>query len=388
LIVGPIVWFLSGRLSFECLQWTLRVVLSGLPTVMSFHALCRGLGKKDVSVASCFGRLPVAFWTQEEWCELWISFWACWPALMLLRFATRRLPQLLPNYQSHELLLPSELDRALIVFAVWLQFWRGSQLLNGAIHSILSSVNAGVCAGPVAVVTRFTSTMPLRRQFNIIVGIGSAIVSNRNTGNVFTIIAAALVIGLMTITWTFYNAFRLVCDIMALLTLCFAAVDSSHIACSKSKDFYVKRLSFWVLLQIWRTCSQVPLVGSGLSLATPIAFTLFFIAGDHIVSWLLIPFAVRLESFPRAVATAITPSSCFPRWLRSKRKSSECSGKGGSNEQPEEVVRTPWDSSENWQRFEQTLFSMFVSPVIDFVGISNLKAACAMKVVCADEAAP
>ena len=46
--------------------------------------------------------------------------------------------------------------------------------------------------------------------------------------------------------------------------------------------------------------SQVPIMGAGLSLASPLAFSLFFLGGDHLLQWLLIPLAATLETFPKA----------------------------------------------------------------------------------------
>merc|ERR1719473_2690577 len=130
--------------------------------------------------------------------------------------------------------------------------------------------------------------LPLRSRFFSLVEMASTVFQNSNLGNILKIMIALVVVGVIAITWTFYHALRLVCDVLTLLTVCFAAIDSAGLVFKGSKDFYIKRLSFWVLLQIWKTFSQVPILGSCLTLATPIAFSLFFLAGDHLLRWLLI----------------------------------------------------------------------------------------------------
>merc|ERR1719213_1037678 len=100
---------------------------------------------------------------------------------------------------------------------------------------------------------------------------------------------------------------------MGLLTVLFAALDSANIVSKGSKEFYVKRLSFWILLQIWTSLSQVPIVGSGLSLTTPFAFSLFFLAGDHLLQWLLIPLAMWVTTLPTAL-TRSAATAYLSRW--------------------------------------------------------------------------
>jgi hypothetical protein len=374
LIVGPMIWLLSGHLSSPCLEWTLRCVLLGMPTLLSFHAACNALCKRDESPSWQFARLPIVFWTPEEWCELWISFWACWPALMLLKVASQRLPVMFPDYQTKEFLLPSELKRALIIFTLWLQFWQGSILVNHTIHSMLGSLNADVFSGPVGIVKRVLSTLPLRLHFLTMVESVNTIFRKRNFGNACIVAAIVVAISCTVLAWTFYHALRLVCDVLAMLCTCFAAIESAGIVFNGSKDFYIKRLSFWVLLQIWRALLMIPIMGSGLNLASPIVFSLGFLAGDHFLKWLLIPLAARLERLPRSLVISITYAAssarCSPM-LWEKNEAHEKCGKLAKKSNP-------------WHIIEGTLFSMFVAPITELMSISNMRAAVAVRSLLAD----
>jgi len=251
-------------------------------------------------------------------------------------------------------------------------------LLNYSMHSVLSAINSGICAGPIALAKRLASALPQRPRLGSVVEMGSAIFHNRKFDCVLKIGIVVVVLGIMSVTWTFYHTFRLVCDVMALLSVCFAAVDSANIVFKNSKDFYVKRLSFWVLLQIWNTLSLVPIMGAGLSLASPIAFSLFFLGGDHLLQWLLIPVAVTLESFPKAVTSTLASGLCSSPWSRAP---------GGKNEIDGKPEWPPGSSCTPRHVFQETLFNMFVAPVANLPCISNVRAVWALKALLSDTSA-
>lgn len=375
LIAGPMLWFLSGHLSPLGLQWTLSIVLSGLPTLMSFHAACRGLAKQDTSIAWSFGILDIQFLTQEEWCELWIAFWALWPVLMMLRFATQRLPHALPDYQSNQILLPNELDRALIVFTLWIQFWQGGILLNHTIRFTLGG-NGAMFSAPRALLKRWVPSLPSMPGINTAIQLKNVAFRKQSFGSTLQMAILLVVASILVVTWAFYHTLRLACEVLVLITVCVAAVDSANIVSQGSKDFYIKRVSFWVLLQVWRTFCQVPLLGSGLSLATPFAFSLFFVAGDHILAWLLIPLAARLWSLPKFLTNTLMSLA----WTRPKSLDIRHEA-----EVKPDAQRLCAHKPKHLQILERTFFNIFVAPVTELFSVSNMRVALAVRSLLAED---
>jgi len=248
-------------------------------------------------------------------------------------------------------------------------------MLHYVIRSMLGGENGGMLSAPMALVRGCSSAMPLLPRIHTVVELSNTVFKYRTVGTTLQMLIVLLVVSLFAITWTFYHAFHLLCDVMGLLTVCFAAVDSANLVFSGSRDFYVKRLSFWVLLQIWRTVSQVPFVGSGLSLLTPFAFSLFFVAGDHILLWLLIPLAGWLESLTRVLATNL--ASMDSPWSRGLDVERQVSAKR------EEPVPRSCAPKSKWQFLDETLFELFVAPLAGLLDISNMRAALAINAVLA-----
>jgi len=242
----------------------------------------------------------------------------------------------------------------------------------------------GILAVPVALTNRVTSTLRLMPRMNTVVDLGSAIFQNRTMGSALQMLVVLVVVGFVVITWMFYHAFRLACDVMVLLAVCFAAMDSAHVVFKGSKDFYVKRLSFWVLLQIWRTLSKLPVIGSGLSLTTPIAFSLFFIAGDHILAWLLMPLAAWLESLPQFLGTTLASLVCPWAKRREDQNLLSLSPKGESDAKKETLEQRASMHKKDWHFLESTFFNPFIAPVTELLSISNMKVFLALKALLAD----
>lgn len=367
-LVGPFVWILTGFLSPRCLHWSWTVVLLVLPTLLSFDASRRRLVKQEPNHPQHNAGVLATLRSSEEWCRMWLSFWACWPLLMILRFATQRLPQVLPEYWDDEFLLPSELDRAFIVLTLWVQFWQGSFLINHTLRSFSVMLNLGILAAPCALAKRLASTFWLGPRASTLLDVSRFLSSSSSMFGQSVIMM--VVLGIVIVTWTFYQAFRLACGIMTLAALFFVAMESANVAISSSGDLYVKRLSFWVFLQIWTTLVQTPIVGAGLGLATPIVMSFFFLAGDHLLRWLLIPLAEWLETLPNALLVSLVAGSA---------QRSDLSAKKGSNEKPEEVTVTSSrqaskgaGASKYFQSLERTLFGLFVTPVAESFGFSNV----------------
>jgi len=244
-----------------------------------------------------------------EWCEMWISFWACWPVLMFMQILIQRLPLYFAKSNVEDFLLPGELDRAFIIFIIWLQFWRGSLVLHHSMRSVLSITNVSVCLGNG--LGRITSLLlpgklnKLLPCMQTVLDTGSYISRYRSLshGLIFVVVGVILVV-----LWTCYHAISLLCQVITLLILCFVAMDSANVVLKRSEDLYIKRLSFWVLLQIWTSCSQIPMLGSCLQLATPLAINLFYLGGDHLVLWLLIPCVSHVETSLGSLVRRPAPS--------------------------------------------------------------------------------
>jgi len=310
LAVAPLLWFGSGLLSAGVLQQVLACMISVVPVALSFAHVWLTVPQEDA------GEKDVKRQTQEIR-RTWLSYWVCWPILELLYIAVQWLPR------RRQVTVPvTEMQQVLLVMVVWLQFWQAERLLSflrvvgvpictklpaeliSQLRKRLSFIFGGVTGRPDLSTTKPSPYVPaaLQRQLEMASRAGrwSRFVEVFLQGNSVSILA--ILLGLAILAVLFQRAVRLFTDLMDVAIFSFAATDTADVVFGFSEDFYLKRLCFWVLAISWSILLGVPLLRDALHLFTPLALGSFFLAGESILRFLLIP---PVDTISSSLASAV-----------------------------------------------------------------------------------
>eukprot|EP00929_Paragymnodinium_shiwhaense_P054339 TRINITY_DN27230_c0_g1_i3.p1 TRINITY_DN27230_c0_g1~~TRINITY_DN27230_c0_g1_i3.p1 ORF type:complete len:401 (-),score=46.17 TRINITY_DN27230_c0_g1_i3:3-1205(-) len=362
---GPCFWFLSAALPLAWLPATVSLAVSLLPTLLSLQVLRQSFLKQKTDDSAEYSAKAES--VAHVRCERWLSFWICWPMLVVLNAACVRLPRLLAGSPQAVALITWDSQRALVLFAIWLQLWKGSSLFGSTIRWLLTKASCDVLMSPLRAATRFCSswlgrTVGLQRAVQLVSGAIELANSHRS---LWKFILSAVVAVIMVVSWTFYRAIHLMCSVLTLLTLVLAVGDTANIVYEGSKTFYVKRLSFWVLLQLWHVASKAPLVGTLLSLVTPAALGLFFLAGDRMLEWVVLPAIAQAPTLPRAF---------FQLLVGSAHGQKDGVGKYGRPTFPscEDLLscQVPVGDDKKWKGASPRFFETWLSPFLSASGLS------------------
>ncbi|CAE8683369.1 unnamed protein product, partial [Polarella glacialis] len=194
LVVGPLTWELSGRLPVHWLPFVLRHVVSTVPTVGSLLALGwrpipaakdqpqkagaaeisnsgpqeaeggsflqRRTRRLSAAASALVGASPPAFAAEPvspasaaklspSAQRLWLSYWASWPLIAVLELGLGNLHVAAPGVQDVQS-LQSDLQRGLLVLALWLQLWGGSRLLQVVVRWLFGHLTMPAVLGRLA----------------------------------------------------------------------------------------------------------------------------------------------------------------------------------------------------------------------------------------------
>lgn len=305
LVGGPLLWYSSGLLPPHVLVLVVTHLITTIPAFFSLLVISNAddAGKGSAPSRSRQSRYEqsVIPTTNVKMHRLWLSYWACWPALAVFEAGVGAVPKLVQAGNSDSLQI--ELQRALLTFVVWLQFWQGSRMLHYTVQSMLFNTSF------LEYIARFFGARGLW-LLSILRGGLWAGVSPTNGFRVFGMLKAissrlwlacvglAILVGVVFLLVTlFYRALSVVSSVATMLLWLCAASDSADTLTNHAEDFYTKKLSFWVLAMIWEACTKLPYVGVILRLFTPFAFSLWILAGEAVLRRLILP-SFRIVAVP------------------------------------------------------------------------------------------
>mmetsp|Transcript_2093 Transcript_2093/g.4767 ORF Transcript_2093/g.4767 Transcript_2093/m.4767 type:complete len:599 (-) Transcript_2093:59-1855(-) len=282
LLVGPAIWYSAGMMSGDWLEWCLGQVVTWVPTFMSLWLLHRTPpkfhGREHALPAPCAAKH-----------YLWLSYWVCWPLLAFVESS-------LSNYSGNAQL---DLQRGMLVFIIWLQFWDGSRALHFVLRKCLRCIHwpdrlSRVLGRGLLLVKRifsFATGAGLRR------GAGLFSLLHFLTKRLWLIGIAAGIVGLGVIFMIrlFFGALTGISQAITVLLWCFAAADTADTLAHKAQDFYSRKLAFWVLAILYEALGKVPYAGTLFRLFEPVAFSLWLVAGETVLRSFVLP-ALRIPS--------------------------------------------------------------------------------------------
>jgi len=309
LVGGPLVWYLCGMLPTDWLPWCVSHAITTVPTFLSLMVLSQSV-QSDGTPSPALGMQ-----------RLWLSYWACWPALALLEAAVAMAAvQNIPH---------ADIQRGLLTFVIWLQYWQGSWLLNLSLRSILSHASflenmASLFGGKRGL--RILSLARGGLNVTSAASLGGTRLVARMMRRLwlFTVLALFSILICVAMVYLFYRIVSMVSSLATALLWCFAAADSSDTLSRRAEDFYSRKLAFWVLAMLWELVTQLPYIGVVFRLFTPFVFSVWLVAGDTVLKYLVLPiFGLVMEPIATAASavfsvgeTSVSPSNMSLRNIK------------------------------------------------------------------------
>lgn len=301
LVGGPLVWYLCGLLPTDWLPWCVSHAITTVPMFLSLVVLSQR-AQPDGTSTHTLGMQ-----------RLWLSYWACWPALALLEAAAA-----MATVQNNR---HADIYRGLLTFVIWLQYWQGSWLFNLALRGIVSRASF---------LENSASFLGGKKLVGLARG-GLAVTSSTSVGGarliarmmrrlwLLAVLATFSILIFAVMVYLFYRIVSMISSLATALLWCFAAADSSDTLSRRAEDFYSRKLAFWVLAMLWELVTPLPYIGVVLRLFTPFVFSIWLVAGDTVLRYLVLP-VFGLVREPVAVATSavfsLRGASMSPRNLK------------------------------------------------------------------------
>lgn len=315
LVTGGLSWKAMEHVSDEWLLCGTGHLIATVPAFRSMLAMRSGGGPASAagSSASSGALEDEQARRKTEQRRYWLCYWAFWPVLSLLHYGSQVLPGMVDI--QPEYIVASR--RSIVIFALWLQIWRGCTLLQSTL------LRASSTSLPETIFSCFGAgglrALGLLRQGASQVDSGTLWKNWRLIGwvmkNKYLIVAAALasvVVGAFFV-WLFYRVVATASTCLTLAIWCFAAFDTASDLANDAVTSYQKKLAFWVLAMFWSLLTELPIVGGVLGIFTPFVFSLALFAGDLIVRRVVVPLLTSSKFLVR-VAQWI---SSFVPWLAS-----------------------------------------------------------------------
>lgn len=305
-IAAPLMWFAWDYVPPEHFPMLTAVAITYLPALSSTHAIA------STSMPPNHRNLK----RQRGW----LSYWACWPALVLLECCK--------DYFGHT----TDVNKVLLTFVIWLQFWEGSEYFS----AILQRLSQTTLLEHVA---RFFGQSGLQILDVMRRGIGATGAMNLIAGNwkIFRILGfvsrlgsyakklgiiaiVVFAVGCLFVLWraisAFYQAVSVVTWFVTVVIYALAANESANTLRKKREDDYTKKLSFWVMACVWEVitllCDMVPAIGGVPRLLTPLSHAMWLLAGDWVLRQVVLPLLRKV----------LAPARILLSWLRAAGRSS------------------------------------------------------------------
>lgn len=343
----PLLWFSTGRVSIWWLNVLLTHVLTTVPTMGSLVALGwqplfdRGAGTASATAiedvqghpalpwralgeANSMGTLEAASTAMRprrrshrrgavdtpaarpvaspSSLRLWLSYWASWPLLQLLEQGLPSLLELQVLGVKQVAEVQSQLRRALIVYVLWLLVWKGSRIQLAVLRCTLGRCRL------LEILPGLLGVHGLQ-ILNMLRG-GSEGVPVPSTANMFLafqsifrrgwrILAAGAAASVMLVASVvlFYRLVSVTNRALTALIWVFAAMDTADtLAADAGEILLARKLAFWAVAMLWSALVQLPFVGVGLRLFTPVVFALLMVASETILRRVVQPLLERLTA--------------------------------------------------------------------------------------------
>lgn len=201
-------------------------------------------------------------------CERWLGYWACWPALSLLFQCA--------SYYAADML---DVQRMLIVLALWLQFWGGSRhvwyicslISTIVIHRVpgiayrmyhLLRLSTLTQSSSMWTLLRYASYIKLVWDHKLYFGIGAAIVA----------------------FFTVPTLLSMFSGVLTTLVMIGIALDTGRIVSKRIHALYESKLGSWVLVQALHLSMYMPIVGSLIGSFYPVLVGIVFTLGGTVIA--------------------------------------------------------------------------------------------------------
>jgi len=369
----PLLWFSTGRVSIWWLNVLLTNVLTTVPTLGSLVALgwqplfdpgagtssataiedvqghpalpWRALGDTSsmgtVEAASTGMRprrrshrraavdMPAARPAQPSSLRLWLSYWASWPLLQLLEQGLPALLELQVLGVKQVPELQSQLRRVLIVYVLWLLVWKGSRVQLAVLRFTLGRCRLleilpgllGVHGLQILSMLRGgTEGMAVPSTANMFLAFQSIF---RRGWRMLAAATAALALLVASVV-LFYRLVSVTNRALTALIWIFAAMDTADtLAADAGEILLARKLAFWAVAMLWSALVQLPFVGVGLRLFTPVVFALLMVASETILRRVVQPLLELLTARLRRLLSLVgrrifgmtTALRSLPMWL-------------------------------------------------------------------------
>jgi len=263
LVVGPCIY-----LGWRCIppsysQPLVTVVLTVIPTCMSVLAFNRAQSAKRVKM-----------WERWLACDLWLSYWSCWPMLSLLFY-------MITTYTRDDAMKLQVLS-VFVALCVWLQLWYGSKAFFSLVSRAFSSITpheasaSAVLPGAGRVFSAIRSTLSFSQQMSIIETLQELWKNKMWSVPLLVVVVAVLV----QLGWRIYSLFN---DALTALIWVGVAFKSSQVVKRKESVRYAESLAFWVLAQFTQVALHIPVVGTFIALFRPVLLPVYLAIGDNVL---------------------------------------------------------------------------------------------------------
>ena len=346
-VLGPILWvFLHNGIVEEWLTFATDCVLTWIPFALSLSAfrsaaVRRQIDAKSSSTTKNTKKSWMDWWRTQnhhsirnsssslgravQRCGVWLSWWSCWPLFVL--FA-----DVLENFQDNresefEASLSTDANYskaircALIVLAIYCQFWNGSRFFIGAVAPVFSLV----LTWSAAILPNLTRSV-LGIDHLSIFGFVMRVVNYLRAHKILSLCSLAIVS--IAVARFLYFAIRAVGAFLKALVIWGAAADAWRTVDQEIFQAYEQKLAFWVASQVLVAATSLPFIGLLISIWEPLLLSASLLFGDSFLRVVVVSFIepirkvieTRTPRLSRRVRRRIAESTSTPSSESHKKK--------------------------------------------------------------------
>eukprot|EP00466_Bigelowiella_natans_P012839 jgi/Bigna1/82113/fgenesh1_pg.88_\ len=314
LLIGPLVWFAFRRaIPARFAEGVLLVITTVAPTFLSLHAFRYSFIANGGGGGEGQKRWKKSVWDQWKTCDLWLSYWSCWPLVIGLtslctNYITTAYAAQLYKEGSRattattaasagaaggggggSTVIRTQMFASLATLCIWLQFWYGSK----AFFSLASKLAAQIVPSSLGVLTANMSSVSrvikpllgaggnlslsaLRQQLSIMKTLGY-LWENKLIFGPITFFVGILIFSLG------FQVYTMMTSVLTSLIWGGVALRSARAVANKEASVCSATIAFWILAQLLEASVWVPVAGSMISLFKPVLLPIFLAIGDEVL---------------------------------------------------------------------------------------------------------